>query len=253
MRVDRLNAIEQYIVKHGTVSMEELVSHFQVSMNTIRRDINELLAREHIKKVYGGVAINESPVLPYAIRAVSNSSAKERIGRLAAGLVRDGDTIFLDAGSTTPYLLPFLSERRDVTVITHSLIAMIRASECQHLNLIGLGGVFSNRTSAFASIATVEELTKFHIRTSFLAATGVSLEAGLTNASYLDAEIKRRVAQQAEQVVLMADGSKFDHSAVHSFFPFEKLTAVVTDERPPENYVRRASEVGIQLLWGDRG
>ena len=249
MRVDRLNAIEQYIVKHGTVSMEELVSHFQVSMNTIRRDINELLAREHIKKVYGGVAINESPVLPYAIRAVSNSSAKERIGRLAAGLVRDGDTIFLDAGSTTPYLLPFLSERRDVTVITHSLIAMSRASEVPGINLIALGGMYNPHTSAFASIATAEDLAKFHITTTFLATTCVSLETGLSSTTYLDAEIKRRIASQAERVILMVDRSKFDQSAVISFYQFADLDGLVVDSRPPEPYLVKARECGIQVLY----
>ena len=248
MRIDRLNELEQYIITNGTVSMDELVQHFNVSINTIRRDIAELLKRDHIKKVYGGVAMNAVPLVPYSAREQSNNSAKETIGRLAATLVHDGDVIFLDAGSTTPYFLPYMSEHKSVTIITHSLIAMMKASKYTNLNLIALGGVYNPHTSSFAGIATVDDVSKFHINTTFLAATCVSLN-GLTNSTYLDAEIKCRIAKQAEHVALMADLSKFGQNAAISFYNFSDLSAVITESCPPAAYVQKAKENNITLLY----
>lgn len=109
-----------------TVSLEELSTQFSVSMNTIRRDVMELLSRGNIRKVYGGVSstLINRPV-GFSVRAQKNSRAKQIIGRLASQLVSDGASIFLDSGSTTPYILQHIGEKNGVTVITHSLTAPV--------------------------------------------------------------------------------------------------------------------------------
>ena len=109
MKVSRLNAIEQYVISHETVSIDELCEVFEVSKNTIRRDLNELEMRGHITKVYGGVtATVPSGAVPTPIRSSLNTVDKSLIGRLAAEEVEDGDTIFIDSGTTTLCLLRFL-------------------------------------------------------------------------------------------------------------------------------------------------
>ena len=118
MRAERLNAMEQYILGKETVSLEELSTQFSVSMNTIRRDVMELLSRGNIRKVYGGVSstLINRPV-GFSVRAQKNSRAKQIIGRLASQLVSDGASIFLDSGSTTPYILQHIGEKNGVTAI----------------------------------------------------------------------------------------------------------------------------------------
>ena len=109
MRLDRLNSIEQYILQEGTVTWEGLAAHFDVSVNTIRRDIKELIERGTIRKVYGGVSsVNANAPVALAERQVRNIEAKKMIGRLAADFVMPGQTIFLDSGTTTPCLIPHL-------------------------------------------------------------------------------------------------------------------------------------------------
>ena len=107
MRIDRLNELEQYIITNGTVSMDELVQHFNVSINTIRRDIAELLKRDHIKKVYGGVAMNAVPLVPYSAREQSNNTAKETIGRWENEGVREIWEFRLEKGLTLDFAQPF--------------------------------------------------------------------------------------------------------------------------------------------------
>ena len=135
MRVDRLNEMEEYILSEGTVPLEKLAARFDVSTNTVRRDVNELIKRGRIRKVYGGVSAitehdtNLTPV-PLQVRAVEHSTAKNIIGRLAAGMVSDGDTIFLDSGTTVACMVPYLAEKEDVTIVTHSLNVM-----CDHYGI----------------------------------------------------------------------------------------------------------------------
>lgn len=249
MRAERLNMMEQYILGRENASLEELCKQFDISMNTVRRDIAELLSRGTIKKVYGGVSSNLlNRPLGFSEREQKNSKAKQIIGKLAAQLVSNNSSIFLDSGSTTPNLLHYLGEKNGVTVITHSLTALYEASTRPNLNIIALGGVYAPSTSSFTGISTMDSLSRLSIQTIFIAATGVSIENGLTNSTYLEAEIKRSVVQRGNRVVLMADQSKFGHSAVISFCSFEQLYAIVTDHMPTAPYLEAIERYGIRLI-----
>lgn len=248
MRLERLNDMEQYILEQGTVSLENLASHFQMSTNTIRRDVNELISRGQIQKVYGGVSAKAtaSP-LPMAVRAAKNQVEKEKIGRLAAQFVHNGDTIFLDSGSTTPYLLPHIAPMENITVVTHSLSVMYEASKYPSLQVISLGGLYNQTTSSYVGITTLEALSRISMNSVFIAATGVSLDHGLTNTTYFEAEIKQKVVQCSDRILLMADHTKFGYSSTITFFNFDQLYAVITDQEPGREYLEVIERNHIQL------
>lgn len=252
MRLDRVNEMEQYVLRRGTASLEELSGEFQISLNTVRRDVTALLTRGRIRKTYGGVAALESagPV-PMTVRAAKNREGKQRIGALAAGLVSDGQTIFLDSGSTVLAMLPHLAARRDVTIVTHCLCALYEAAKYPNLKVIALGGLYSPSTNSFVGISTLEALDRISVDTVFVAATGVSLDRGLTNTTYFEAEIKQRVVQRGRKVILMADHTKFDSVSTISFYEFKNLAAVVTDQRPAPAYLDVIAANHIQLLWDE--
>ena len=253
MRLDRVNEMERYILRNGTASLEELAEEFHISMNTVRRDIAALLKRGRIRKTYGGVAVQDAPeLLPMTVRSRKHMEEKRMIGQLAAELVKNGQTIFLDSGSTVLSVLPCLTERKDVTIVTHSLSAMYEAAKYPNLKVIALGGLYSPPTSSYVGISTLEALERISVDTVFIAATGVSLERGLTNTTYFEAEIKQRVVRRGgDHVVLLADHSKFDTASTISFFNFEDLSAVVTDRLPPQPYLDVIHANHIRLLCGD--
>lgn len=252
MRFDRINTMEQYILENETVSLEQLAKYFHVSVNTVRRDISELSERGRIKKVYGGVASMESDKnapLSMSVRASKNRPAKQRIGELAASLVHSGDTVFLDSGSTVVCMLPYLAQKEDITIVTHSLSVMYEASKYPSLKMISLGGFYNRMTSSFVGISTLAALSEINTDAIFIAATGVSLEHGLTNTTYLEAEIKREVVQHNDKVILLADHSKFDTAATISFLNFSNLYGIVTDKMPPQKYVDSISANKILLFY----
>lgn len=249
MRLDRLNEMEQYILAQETVSLENLTNHFQVSTNTIRRDLNELMERGTIRKVYGGVSanINVDP-LPMIVRSSKNSESKQKIGQIAADFVQDGSTIFLDSGSTIPYMIPHLAKKNQITIVTHSLTAMCEASKYPSLQVIALGGLYNHTTSSYVGISTLEALSDISTNAIFIAATGVSLERGLTNTTYFEAEIKKKVVQCSDKVILLADKSKFGKSSTITFYNFEDLYGIVTDEKPEKEYMDVIKKNNITLL-----
>ena len=250
MKANRLDLIEAYTVDRGSASLPELAEAFGVSINTIRRDIAELVQRGKIRKVYGGVTANDVSVTPISVRETTNSLEKQRIGELAAQLVNDGDTIFLDSGSTTPYLLACLEDKQELTVISHNLKVIELAARCENLHLIAIGGEYNFRTNDFSGIASsAETLSRYHISKAFLAATSVSLRFGLANTSFLQAEMKRRIAAASDAVILMADHSKFSRNAAITFCPFETLSAIVTDQKPDVGFVTACTEKNIRLLY----
>ncbi|MDO5547485.1 MAG: DeoR/GlpR family DNA-binding transcription regulator [Eubacteriales bacterium] len=237
MKISRLNAIEEYILSNKTAGIDELCDVFQVSKNTIRRDLSELEERGHIAKVYGGVtAIQPEDVTPLPVRSGINVDGKAHIGALAAQLVEDGDTIFLDSGSTTVCMLRHLTERHNVTVITHSLTAMNEAAKYDNLHLIALGGQFNSATSSFVGISALNSLTDLHISKAFMGATGVTVENGMSNTTFLEAEIKRSVVAHSSRVILMADHSKLGHEASISFCRLSNIVALVSDQSLPEKF-----------------
>lgn len=255
MRRDRLDSMESYVLGRGTATLEEIAQHFGVSINTVRRDISELLQRGSMEKVYGGVsaARASSKLLNNSEREKRNVAEKRLIGRLAAGLVKDSAVIFLDSGSTTPCIIPYLADRVNVTVVTHSLPAMLAASKLPNLRLISLSGQYSHATASFFGASTTEMLTSMRFDLAFIAATGVSREHGLSNTTYYEADIKRTVASHNSRIVLMADHSKFARSAPFSFCAFDSLYAVVSDRELPEDCMDCVERKRMIFLSGDSG
>lgn len=257
MRTDRMNAMEQYILKNGSVSLDNLVNTFHVSMNTVRRDIASLLERGNVRKVYGGVCaipkVSPEPVAPISIRASENSSEKEIIGRRAANLVKDHSSIFLDSGSTTEKIIPYLADKQDITVITYSLSAMYEASKYPSIRLVALGGVYSPDTDSFVGLSTAKNTTGMQIDIVFLAASSITIQGGLANNNYLEAEIKRSVLNQntGKVIVAMADHSKFEKSSIFSFCPIDSLNAIVTDQAPSEELLKKLTAMNIECICTD--
>lgn len=250
MKVSRLNSIEQYVISRETVSIDELCEVFGVSKNTIRRDLNELEQRGHITKVYGGVtATVPSGAVPTPIRSGLNQIDKYLIGRLAAEEVADGDTIFIDSGTTTLCLLRFLVAKKRITIITHSLGALSEASKYDNLNIISLGGIYSPTTDSFVGLSAIEALSSMRINKAFMGATGVSLTAGMTNTTFLEAEIKRAVVHRADNIYGMVDSSKIGKEAIVTFCHLKDLTAFITDCEPPKEYVDLCNAENVKLRY----
>ncbi len=249
MKLSRLNAIEQYILSKGAVTVEELCETFEVSKNTIRRDLNELEARGYVSKVYGGVtAHNPQGIIPVPERIVENSGAKQLIGQLASRFVADGDSIFIDSGTTAHHIIPNIQNKKNITVIANCLTVLKLATKQTSFSVISLGGFYSAPTDSFVGISAYESLEGLRINKAFMACTGISVNAGFTNNSYLDAEIKRGIVSRSNFVYVLADSSKFGREATLSFCPLERISAIVTETMPNNDVFRYCMTNNIEIV-----
>lgn len=249
MRNTRLEEMEKYILQNDSVSMDQLCEQFNVSMITVRRDIAQLQRKGTIEKIYGGVTARKGETLtPFDVRNISNRDAKTAIGRRAAELVHDEDIIFLDSGTTALHVLDNLSALHNVTIVTHSLQAMLAALPYQNINVISLPGQLYRRTSSFTGLDAIRFLKNYNITVAFMGASACSLEHGVSNTSPLEYEIKMTAMQRAARSVLLLDSEKFGRAALLTYAQIADFDTIITERMPAPDYVRACREAHTELL-----
>ncbi|MED4053474.1 DeoR/GlpR family DNA-binding transcription regulator [Niallia taxi] len=243
----RIKEIQDYVFEHETVSLDELVEVFNVSKNTIRRDIQELVEEGELKKVYGGVAINHATLVSFNDRQIRNKDEKMLIGKSAAEFVEDGDIIFIDSGTTTLEMLEFLKTKQ-LSIITNNLDFIIKALPYENLHIITFGGVLERKTKSFASIQSTDVIKSYNINKAFMASTGISISNGVTNSSPLESEIKKHVVERSAEVYLLVDHHKFDKYALMTYCTLHDIDCLITGAEPPKEYQNFTKENNIKLI-----
>ncbi|MFA5675476.1 MAG: DeoR/GlpR family DNA-binding transcription regulator [Christensenellales bacterium] len=252
MKISRINEIERYLMDNKFASITDLCEHFSVSQNTIRRDIADLCSRGIAEKVYGGIVLRDGHnVVPYNMRSVSNIDEKNELARLASRYIQDGETIYIDSGTTTPYLMRFIPQDCHITIISNSLNIYNESEQLPNANVISTGGLFYRYTNSFIGVSAISMLSNYHITKAFMAATGITIETGATNNSFHEAEMKKAVVNRCNKIILMADSTKVDKAASISFCPLKSLFAFVTDKKPPRHYIDYFDQNNIELLFGN--
>lgn len=251
----RLLDMVHFIELHKVASLETISREFDVSMNTVRRDVNELIENGSIVKVHGGVMFKgsepaKSEIAHYPSRAVRNLEGKRRIGMLAAQLVEDGDTVFIDAGSTTVEVInPEFLEKRVMMVVSNSLPVFERLKDEERVRLYALGGIYVPNTHSFTGGKAVQEIADMIISKAFLGASAVDGFFGVSNNLSYEIDLKRAVAEQAEKVILMVDCDKIGKTAAMKICTVDRLYAIVTDRKPEDALLAVFEENGVKVIY----
>ena len=251
----RRQEILKLVQQNGLVSVDDLAARFAVSPSTIRRDLNELDRLGIVQRTYGGALApsSGSSEAPFSVRVASHHEEKSRIGLAAARLVRPGETIFIDGGTTTEYMLSHLpgilesgngsphSDYRDagITVVTYGLNIVQRLVDHEGITLVLIGGVLHTPTLTFGGVFAKDSFEGYNMRfdKAFMAATGVSAEAGITNAGFEEIPIKRRAMRSARESIMLADSSKIGVIAPGVVAPIEQLQRLVTTIEAPDDEI----------------
>ena len=252
MKYNRLQDMEAYIRERKTVRNEELLTKFNVSIQTLRRDLKTMEDQGLITKVYGGVIYNEELIDPlknvdsYETRASSFSEEKEYIGKLAARQVKDNDVIFIDSGTTACRMLHYMKDLKDVKVISHSLDVMDILRSMPNIKGICAGGVLIPANGTFL-IDT--RFYPYNYNKAFIATVGISLAKNLTNTIAEEGYMKSHVISQSSKVYLMADHSKFGVIAYNHFAQLSNLDYVITDKRPDDQFMSVFEANGTKVIY----
>ncbi|HML37119.1 MAG TPA: DeoR/GlpR family DNA-binding transcription regulator [Bacillota bacterium] len=252
MRSKRISDIEDYIYENKTVTLDQLCRVFDVSKNTIRRDLKEIISGGNFKKIYGGVTVKDNKdMLPFSERNIANLDVKKKIAAKASELVEDSDVIFIDSGTTTIHMIDYIKERKNLTVITNNLEVMIRVIPYENIKLISLSGELDRNTLSFTGDTASSVLKSYNISKSFMASAGVSIDGGVTNSSTKEYDIKSTAVKRSNRVYLLTSADKFNTVAIMTYCTMDKLTGIITDGEPPEDIAEYMAEHEIELFYAE--
>lgn len=252
---ERRREILRFLEDRKSVSVEELASRLFVSPATIRRDLSQMERDGFLKRSHGGAVLFESlsDETSLLVREQENVREKRTIARLASSLLCANATVFLDSSSTAGYLIPFFQEEKYLSVVTNGLNNAMLLSRLETVKTFLAGGMLQPRSYSAAGGETLEMISGFHAELAFLSCGGISAKNGVTDASYDQALIKRKMLENAKTRVLLCDSSKFDAVFMCRTCGFDRIDWLVTDREPPEHLRVQADKEGCRLLYPKPG
>ncbi|MFC4601088.1 DeoR/GlpR family DNA-binding transcription regulator [Cohnella hongkongensis] len=249
---ERKIRMEKYIEQHSDVSVAELCEHFNISSMTVWRDLNSLEERGIIIRKHGRVmhvnALTNFLEPKFASKQSVYNAEKETIAKYAAKqFVKDNQILVLEGGTTVSYLVPHLKDRK-VTLLTNGLDVMNLAAEhCPKASLMASGGLFRQTSRTFVSSQAESFFQKNNSNIFFFSATGITLESGITDPNPLEIEVKKRMAKNSNQKILLITSDKFGVSSLTEIFPLGEIDHLVTDANAPKDVLQKLDQLGIRI------
>ncbi|EUJ32397.1 putative HTH-type transcriptional regulator YulB [Listeria floridensis FSL S10-1187] len=248
LSIERKRAIVQYVRSRKIATVSELAQHFSVHEATIRRDLTALEQDKKLKRTHGGVMIEEKVVSEpdWNKRSEVRYEEKKRIATYAAEMVEDGDTILLDAGTTTGYIAEVLKDRPGLTIITNDLRAasILRFSKSK---IIVTGGVIYPDTYILNGMIADETIQNIHVHKAFVTTPALDIDKGLMHYDEYLVPVKKEILHSADEVILVTDHTKFGRLSLYKYADVDKISCIVTGEELDSLLKEQFEEKGVQI------
>ena len=251
LAIERKNEILNKLRTEQRVLVSDLAAHYNVTEETIRRDLDKLEKDGYATKTYGGAILGNitKSDLSYTIRNKTNVEAKNEIAELVSTLVEDGDHLMMDDSSTTLFTARRLKEKKDLTIITNSVGLVTELAAMETWTILSTGGQLKRESLALVGARSLDALRSYHVDKVIFSCKGLDREAGITDSNELNAQIKQAMVCAAKKRILILDGTKFDKVSFVDIVPLEKIDVIVTNTRPPRPWAQYLEQLGVQLLF----
>jgi DeoR family transcriptional regulator, fructose operon transcriptional repressor len=249
----RRQAILAEVSQRSAVAADDLAREFDVSVETIRRDLRDLERRGLLDRVYGGATrpAGRSSEGSFAARSTRHIQAKRAIAGLAAALVEPGETIVIDVGTTALEVARALPAAFRGRVLTNSVPAALELSAREHIEVLLCGGQVRGGDAACSGATAEAFFAEFYADRAFLGSGGVHPEAGLTDYYPAEVVVRRTIIAHTAACYVLADSSKLGAIAVHRVCPLDRVTAVLTDDAGPAESYQALAQAGVTILQAE--
>jgi len=246
----RRQQILQTLVEHGNVQVSELVERFAVSAVTIRADLTHIESQGLATRTHGGATLVRTPPQEQDIheKDALNLPMKDRIGIEAAKLVKAGDNIIIDSGSTTMTLARHLRGHREVTVMTNGLNIAWELANAPGVELLLTGGLLRKQSLSLHGSQAEASLNTYSFDTLFLGVDGLDLQFGLTTHDEAEARLNHRMVERARRIVVLTDASKFGRVSLHRIALLDQIHAIITDAGIDDATREGLQRLGIEVI-----
>lgn len=247
---ERKSKLVQHLQEQQRASVQELSALFDVSESTIRRDLKELEDARLLKRTHGGaVSLDSVNFEPNVLEKEDQfKQEKEKIGVAALELIHEGDSIFLDSGTTTLQLARELRKRQlRVTVITNSIIVLNELRDVHHLEVSMVGGILRPETLAFVGPMAERCMEMITVDKAFIATNGLDLKHGITTPNLIEAATKRKMLQIAKEVILLCDHSKIGKVTYAKVADLNEIDHCIIDDQLDTAVAEKIKKQNIKL------
>lgn len=251
LAIERRNEILEKLQNEKKVVVGELSRLYNVSEETIRRDLEKLENDGYAIKSYGGAVLNENSNLEVAfdVRKNYNVVEKQKISELISALVNDGDSLILDASSTAVAIAKKIKEKKDLTVITNSVEILVELFEKSDWHVLSTGGIAQERSFALVGAQTDRMLECYHADKVIISCKGIGENGDFSDSDELHAGNKKTMLNCATEKILAIDHTKFGRRAFSKIGELSDLTLIVTDEKPEEKWLELFEKKRIKCVY----
>jgi DeoR family fructose operon transcriptional repressor len=246
----RKKTILKLLEQNDEVSIQDFVTQCKISEITIRRDLTLLEKKGLLKRTHGGAV--RSSVIPemfgFANNSVERRNQKMEICKLAATLIEENDTIYMDCGTTVYFLSRFLSRFKNLRIITNSLPVVSELMPHPHIKVYLIGGELDNSLKALYGPMTDNLLSKYKADKAFIGAAGVSLLQGLSSNHEKEASVTIKMAEAAEKVYLLCDSSKIEKTSYFNYSALTLIDQLITDKEIDVSVLEAYKSKNINIL-----
>ena len=246
----RRRSILSILSRDGEALISDLAKSFRISEMTIRRDLEALELEGLARRIRGGAipSINRSYEPPIALRAGEAQSAKERIGRAAADLLRDGETTIIDVGTTTLEMAKAINGRQALTVVTSSLQVAVELSKHAEIRTLVSGGLVRPGEMSLIGARAEDSYADLNCDSVFLGVAGISPTKGLTEYNLDDTRVKQRAIEAAQRCIVLADATKLGRVAFATVAAISQVDVLITDALPTNPIVRALEDADVEVI-----
>ena len=250
--VERRRIILEELQIRKQVNISNLKEMFRVSEVTLRKDLQYLENRKLLIRSRGGamLPIQVGDDLSVQQRQILNLKQKKLIAQEACKLIKEGDTIIMDSGTTLMQLAQQLHEIKNLTIITNALDIALKLSEFENLKLIIPGGIFRKKSYSLVGVNAAENFQMYRADKYFVSADGISAD-GIFTSNLEEGQIARIIISNAKENIVLIDSSKFDREGIVNFSSLLNIHTVVTNGNIPKKYAQWFKNYGIKVVCAE--
>ena len=248
--LERQKRILEILDIDGSVSVGKLALEFQVTEETVRRDLEKLEQQEALQRTHGGAIPIEESTLEISLekRKRINVESKQKLAECAAQHILPGDTIFLDASTTTFCIARAIKKMSNITVITNSIRVIDELSGCENIKLIAVGGLVSNNQSFIGNVAELNIQNNYFASKFFFSGKGVTETAGILDSNETECAIKQKMMKNAKTKYFVCDKSKIGRVGFVKLATFSEIDYFITDTDLEDSYKTALEDAEVTLI-----
>jgi DeoR/GlpR family transcriptional regulator of sugar metabolism len=254
LALERRARILEIIRRDKIVRLAELRDLFDVTDETIRKDLDALEELGEITRTYGGAILCQSEgkelLPPVEERKGINLEGKNYIGSLAASLIGPGEAVFLDGSTSSLYVARHIPESQNITVVTNANSVVMELEKSKSINVMCVGGMLRKRNMSYVGRTAVSIIRdQLYASKMFFSCYGISIKAELTDSDEAEAEIKRTMMERSDKRIFLCDSTKFDKIGYPKLAGIDKIDILITDKKPSDEWEAYLNKNNVKVMF----